>query len=239
MRYAFNRLRGIAFGQILPHVREDGTIGLEDLPAFIQLLEAAFGDPDQIATAERKMREIKQKNRVFSQYYAEFQVITADLDWNPSALQNALRIGLSEEKKDSFTYSDMPEELPAFVTVCQNRDNQIQQRRAEKAAQNKGSGIGFASPRPPPAPKIPEVAPAGTIAGYNGPAPMDLSAGKRRISAEERAKRFADGRCLYCGEFNHRAAECAARKKAPTFKASGAEVNDVGTKDSSKESEKN
>jgi hypothetical protein len=58
MRYAFNRLRGIALGQILPHVREDGTIGLEDLPAFIQLLEAAFGDPDRVATAERKMREI-------------------------------------------------------------------------------------------------------------------------------------------------------------------------------------
>jgi hypothetical protein len=35
MRYAFNRLRGIALGEILPHVREDGTIGLEDLPALI------------------------------------------------------------------------------------------------------------------------------------------------------------------------------------------------------------
>jgi len=63
MRYAFNRLMGVALGQILPHVGEDGTIGLEDLPAFIQLLEAAFGDPDRVATAERKMREIKQKNR--------------------------------------------------------------------------------------------------------------------------------------------------------------------------------
>jgi hypothetical protein len=34
------------------------------------------------------------------------------------------------------------------------------------------------------------------IAGYTGPAPIDISAGKRRISAEESAKRFADGRCL-------------------------------------------
>jgi len=184
------------------------------------------------------MREIKQKNREFSQYYAEFQVIAADLDWNPSALRNALRMGLSEEIKDSFTYSDTPEELPAFVTVCQKRDNQIRQRRAEKAAQNKGSGIGFASPRPPPVPKAPEIAPAGTIAGYTGPALMDLSAGKRRISAEERAKRFADGRCLYCGGFNHRAAECAARKKAQTFKASGAEVKEIGTKEGSEESGK-
>jgi len=53
MRYAFNRLRGVALGQILPPVREDGTIRLEDLPALIQLLEAAFGDPDRVATAER------------------------------------------------------------------------------------------------------------------------------------------------------------------------------------------
>ena len=102
----------------MPHIREDGEIGLEDLPAFIQLLEAAFEDPDRVATAERKMRQIKQNNRDLSEYYAESQVIAADLSWNPSALQNASRMGLSEESKDSFTYSDMAKELPAFVTVC-------------------------------------------------------------------------------------------------------------------------
>jgi hypothetical protein len=73
------------------------------------------------------MWEIKQKNCEFSQYYAEFQVIAADLDWNALALRNALRMGLTEEMEDSFTYSDMPEELPAFVTVCQKWDIQIQQ----------------------------------------------------------------------------------------------------------------
>jgi len=129
MRYAINRLRGITLGQILPHIREDGTIGLEDLPALIQLLEAAFADPDRVATGERKMPGIKQKNREFSQYYVKCHVIAADLDWNPSALRNTLRIGLSKEIKDSFTYSNMPEELPAFVTVCQKRDIQIRQPR--------------------------------------------------------------------------------------------------------------
>jgi len=68
MRYAFNRLSGIALKQILPHVRDNGEIALENLPAFIQLLEAAFGDPDRVATAERNMKEIKQKNREFSLY---------------------------------------------------------------------------------------------------------------------------------------------------------------------------
>jgi len=67
---------------------------------------------------------------------------------------------------------------------------------------------------------------------------MDLSAGRRRISAEERAKRFADRRCLYCGGFDHRTAECAARKKPTTFKVAGAESKEIGTKEGSKESGK-
>jgi len=142
-------------------------------------------------------------------------------------------MGLSEQMKDSLTYSDMPDNLPAFVTVCQKQDNQVRQRRAEKVAQNQGGGIGFASPRPPPFPKVPEKAPAGTVARYTGPARMDISAGKGKISVEERAKRFTDGRCLYCGGFNHRAAECAARKKAQMFKVAGAEIKEVGTKEGS------
>jgi len=80
------------------------------------------------------MRESKQKNHHFSQYYAEFQVIAANLDWNPSALRNALWTGLPKEIKDSFTYRDMPEQLPLFVMVGQKRDNEIRQRRVEMAA---------------------------------------------------------------------------------------------------------
>jgi len=47
MRYAFNRLTGFALKQILPHVRENGEVGLDGLPAFINLLEAAVGDPTE------------------------------------------------------------------------------------------------------------------------------------------------------------------------------------------------
>ena len=52
MWYTFTQLRGISLGQILPHIWDDGTIGLEDRPACIQLLEATNGDPDRVATAE-------------------------------------------------------------------------------------------------------------------------------------------------------------------------------------------
>jgi len=227
-------------GQIVPHVHEEGEIPLDDLTARIHLLETAFENPDRVATAERKLQVIIQNYRKFSQYYAEFQVIVAEVDCNPSALRNALvQLGLSNEMKDSIEHSDMPEEHPAFVTVCQKRDNQIRQRRSENSAWNQGRGTGCAcSPRPPAPPKDPTGAPAGTVPGYTGPAHMDLSAATRRISAEERVKMFTDGRCLYCGGFIHRAAECVARKKPQTFKAAGTKVMEVRTGTGSEESGK-
>jgi hypothetical protein len=60
MQYTFNCLRGRALGQILPHVRVDRTIGLKNVPALTQLWEAAFGDPDRVATPEWTMPVIKQ-----------------------------------------------------------------------------------------------------------------------------------------------------------------------------------
>jgi hypothetical protein len=59
-------------------------------------------------------------------------------------------------------------------------------------------GTFAAAPIPPPAP-----APTSF-----GPAPMDLSANRRKITPQERAARLAEGRCLYCGGHGHMAASC-------------------------------
>jgi hypothetical protein len=119
-------------------------------------------------------------------------------------------MGQSEEMKASFTYSKMPEELPTFMAVCKELDTQIRQQRVEKAAQDVGECVGFASPRRSPPLKTPKIALAGTVDGYTGPAQMDHSTGKRRIGAGKRAKRFVDGMGLYSGRFNHRVVECVA-----------------------------
>jgi len=52
MGYPFNHLIEIALGQILPHVWKDGTIKQGDLPAWIQLLKAAFQNTNWAATVE-------------------------------------------------------------------------------------------------------------------------------------------------------------------------------------------
>jgi hypothetical protein len=59
-RYPFHYPNGIALAQFLPQVQDNEEVGLEVQPASRQLLEAAFGDPNQVATAGWKMQEIKQ-----------------------------------------------------------------------------------------------------------------------------------------------------------------------------------
>jgi len=174
-RYASNRLREVALGQMLPHIRQNRDIGLQCRLAYIELLQAAFGDPGRVATANQRMREIKPQNREFSQYYAEFKVIGANLDCNPLALRNPLQMALSETMMDSMTYSDTPDELPAVVTVYQKPKHQMWQRRPERVARDWGGGI-FASSTKLPAPlKDPVAALAKSVAGYAGSVPMDLS----------------------------------------------------------------
>ncbi|KAF8537899.1 hypothetical protein BDD12DRAFT_806557 [Trichophaea hybrida] len=107
----------------------------------------------------------------------------------------------------------------------------------ETAPQHKWGGQTWSasSPKVRTPQQDPQTAPAGMVARYTGRAPIDLSAGRRRMLDNQRAMRFADGRCLYCGGFNDRVVECAVRNKARSFKAAGAEVKDVDRKESSKD----
>jgi hypothetical protein len=73
------------------------------------------------------MSDIEHNHREFSQYYAEFEVSAVDLDQNPSALRTAFSMGFCKEIKNSFTYSEISEALPGFVSVCQKWDNPIRQ----------------------------------------------------------------------------------------------------------------
>ena len=77
LRYAVSLLEDRALDQIMPYI-EDDRIDLDNLAELIGILETAFGDPERVATAERKLRSLWQANRDFSTYYAEFTRYAAD-----------------------------------------------------------------------------------------------------------------------------------------------------------------
>ena len=71
--------------QILPHICEDGTLGLGVLPALICLLEVAFGDPDRIGIAERLIEVINSITVILS-VDTVFEGIVADHNWKQSGI---------------------------------------------------------------------------------------------------------------------------------------------------------
>jgi hypothetical protein len=109
LRYTFSRLEGATLEQLI-HLIKDDRVNLANFEAFMTSLEEAYRDPDHMNTAERALAKLRQGNRDFVTYYAEFQCLIADLDWNDAAKCAALHRGLCEELKDILSTQDLPED---------------------------------------------------------------------------------------------------------------------------------
>ena len=58
LRYTVSLLEDRALDLVIPHITND-HINLDNLASFIGILETAFGDPDKVTTAERKLQILR------------------------------------------------------------------------------------------------------------------------------------------------------------------------------------
>jgi hypothetical protein len=96
LRYIYGYLKGNTQNQIQPYVQTD-KISLDDIEALIRILEATFGNPDEVRMASGELDCLTQGNYEFSIYYAECQRLMAILDYDSKAKKAALKPGLSKE----------------------------------------------------------------------------------------------------------------------------------------------
>ena len=211
LRYAFSFLRGPAYKTMEPHLHND-EINFTSLERFIEVLCIAFGDPDEVKTAVRKLEAIRQNNREFSQYYADFQRLITILQYDDQAKHHALERGLNWEIKDALVHQDGPPEetFERFVARLNRLDNRI---RARKQEYNVGESTNLSGGTTTRAPHTTVTQPVavieqGTTDIGTHPGPINLSANRGRISAAQRACRIAQGLCNYCGGTGHFAAQC-------------------------------
>jgi hypothetical protein len=64
---------------------------------IVSILRRAYGVADRHAEAVRKLRGLKQKNREFTAYYAEFERYMADCDYSDQGKIDWLLFGLNRE----------------------------------------------------------------------------------------------------------------------------------------------
>ena len=134
------------------------------------------------------------------------------MDWNDGAKRHSLVRGLSSELKDALVTMDLPESFPEFAALLQRLDNRIRARSAERHGSRTPGYRPVASEVPvvrtQPAQGNPDPTP---MTVQHDHVPMDTSALRRRLAPEERARRIAEGRCLYCGGQGHMARECGVK----------------------------
>jgi hypothetical protein len=103
---------------------KDDRVNLANFEAFMTSLEEAYGDPDRMNTTERVLAKLRQGNRDFVMYYAEFQHLIVDLNWNDAVKRAALHRGLCEELKDILSTQDLPKDWSCYVALVKKRDMQ-------------------------------------------------------------------------------------------------------------------
>jgi hypothetical protein len=216
------------------HLVENDHVNLETFGDFVTTWEESYSDPNRIHTAERAIAKLCQGNRDFVTYYTEFRCLASDLDWNNAAKRAASHRGLCDELKDILSTQDVTEDWNQYVALMKWRDQQFCAQKAESARPTAVTKPASSLPRStPPASTQNTAHPTSSGSGHLGPAPMDLSVARRRLSPEERQKRIDENCCLYCGGFNHMARDCPSHPKVPAhpLQVAAAEVTNRGEED--------
>ena len=77
---------------------------MANIPALLNILQTAFGDPDPQGTVTRELRRLRQTNKEFSTYVAEFIRLSAIVPWDERAKLDHLRGELSQELQQRLVF---------------------------------------------------------------------------------------------------------------------------------------
>lgn len=188
----------------------------------------AFGDPDKEAAAIRELEALIAKGQKgpATQYASDFRRITMEIDWDESTFIHCYRRGLKDEVKDALVYHPIPTSLDILINLSIRLDERIWERKQERSNEHSHRPPPRPQPRPSTNPFLNNVSPqqppqpapqvfranpnqqAPNAFNHTQPVPIHIDANKRGPpSAEEKARRRAEGRCYYCGLAGHRASD--------------------------------
>jgi hypothetical protein len=224
--FAGSYLSSVAQAWFEPFVfAEEGTASglFQSFAGFEEELSRMFGDPNEVASAERKIRSLHMAEHHHApRYVTDFRRYSALIAWNDAALVSQFRTGLPDRILDELARRDDPiTDLAELQRVVLRLDNRYWERRDERTRQEKATrtfSTGSPALRDRPTGNTFANNPRPSFTHPRPPAtnlrPFPPSPHQGRLTQEERTRRLRAGLCLRCEEGGHRAAACPRRDRA-------------------------
>ena len=242
INYMIGYLRESALDAVRPLTTEEPEPEeLYDYKKFVRFLKESFGDPDELGTARRKLKALRQTGSA-AEYFVKFKELVATLRWSTTSGPVVDRAvdGLNADLKDEVARGgrefDTLNELSQFIIPLDNRlrarDVERKQEEKEKElrqnkrdnAKSQGSDSStsskskskFSAPTSSTSSTSTRETVISTTSSDETP-PNDQSYQPRftRLSDGEKERRTKEGRCFRCGERGHMKTECPRNSITP------------------------
>ena len=218
LRYAYQFLTGKAQRTMRIHLQrkantangeETYETAFDTLAAFLTSLDCHFCDPDEKHTASHALDKLRQSNREFGAYYADYQEFMDILkNTDDTSQRHALKRGLNHEMLSALAIFPAPkgESFDGYVKRFNELDCRLRALNTHSHRR----------PQHQPHHMYPPTTATAATTTATGIAArlMDLSAARGKLSTAERSHRQAQGLYMYCRGVGHFAAECPARRNS-------------------------
>ncbi|KAJ0134012.1 Biofilm regulator 1 [Fusarium oxysporum f. sp. albedinis] len=129
MGYVNSRLNDDAYKLIQPYIRH-GICRLPDYTDILDILQGAYGDPNAARTARRKLDTLRQGNRDFFSFHAEFQSLALEGGIEGDALAPFLEKAVSKELSEMLLYNPPADySYQTLVSHFRGLDIRLQEHR--------------------------------------------------------------------------------------------------------------
>lgn len=210
MTYVTNRLKGAPYAQVLPYIHR-GVCQLKDYDQILDILDRAFGDPNRVNNARNELFRLRQTNKEFGAFFAEFQRLALEGEMSEDALPTLLEQAINRELRGMLMHNEPPSrEYHQFASFLQDLENR--RRHYETVSANNRP----VTNRPAPANRLATPPTDSRVQNTRNTTPgperaqpspnpdaMDLSAARRFASTRKER-----GECFRCGSKEHQVRNC-------------------------------
>lgn len=204
--YTCTYLRDEAFTWIQPYIAAtEKPKFMQSFTALSQELECTFGDPNRIATADRELRKLYQKDSV-SIYTSQFTRLASQLNWGEEALYGQYHLGLKSIIKDRLINYPKTNSLSQLITLAKDIDYRLIERNEEKNNYYSHNYNNYNYPSYNLKQQFRPINHDPNAMEIDGIVPK-----RSTLSPEEYQRRINNNLCLYCGGSNHIRNNCLIR----------------------------